>query len=76
MNHINLFLTKLDLRSSNKHVALENFLIYYTWKNIRKQLKKNKTKKIAPKWNDQFELLIIKELIDKTKNREKYQFLK
>ena len=25
----------LDLRSSNKHVALQNLSIYYTWKNIR-----------------------------------------
>ena len=23
----------LDLRSSNKHVALENLFIYYPWKN-------------------------------------------
>ena len=26
----------LDLRNSNKHVALQNLSIYYTWKNIRK----------------------------------------
>ena len=26
----------LDLRTSNKHVALQNLSIYYTWKNIRK----------------------------------------
>ena len=28
---------RLDLRSSNKHVALQNESIYHTWKNIRKQ---------------------------------------
>ena len=28
---------RLDLRSSNKHVALQNLSIYYTLKNIRKQ---------------------------------------
>ena len=28
---------RLDLKSSNKHAALQNFSIYYTWKNIRKQ---------------------------------------
>ena len=28
---------KLHLRSSNKHVALQNLAIQYTWKNIRKQ---------------------------------------
>ena len=47
---------RLDLRSSNKHVALQNLSIYYTWKNIRKQYKNNKLKIIAPTWNDNFEL--------------------
>ena len=46
----------LDLKSSNKHVALQNLSIYYTWKNIRKQYKKNKLKIIAPTWNDEFKL--------------------
>ena len=32
---------RLDLRSSDKHVALQNVSIYYTWKNIRKQYKNN-----------------------------------
>ena len=30
---------RLDLRSSNKDVALQNLPIYYTWKNIRKHYK-------------------------------------
>ena len=47
---------RLDLRGSNKHVALQNLSIYYTWKNIRKQYKNNKLKIIAPTWNDEFEL--------------------
>ena len=47
---------KLDLRSSNKHVALQNLSIYYMWKNIREQYKNNKLKRIAPMWNDEFEL--------------------
>ena len=46
---------RLDLRSSNKHVALQNFAIYYTWKNIRKQHKINKHKMIPPTWNHEFE---------------------
>ena len=46
----------LDLRSSSKHVALQNLLIYYMWKNIKKQYKNNKLKIIAPTWNDKFEL--------------------
>ena len=47
---------RLDLRSLNKHVALQNVSIHYTWKNIRKQYKSNKLKIIAPTWNDEFEL--------------------
>ena len=46
---------RLDLKSSNKHVALQNLFIYYTWKNT-KQYKNNKRKIIAPTWNDAFEL--------------------
>ena len=39
---------RLDLRSSDKHVALQNYYIYYAWKNIRRQYKNNKLKIIAP----------------------------
>ena len=38
----------LDLRSSDKHVALQNLTIYYTWKNITEQYKNNKLKIVAP----------------------------
>ena len=38
---------RLVLRSSDKHVALQNLSIYYTWKNIRKQYKNNKLKIIT-----------------------------
>ena len=48
---------RLDLRSSNQHVTLQNLSIYYTWKNIWKQYKNNKLKTLAPTWNDEFELL-------------------
>ena len=47
---------RLDLRSSNKHVALQYLLICSTWKNLRKQHKNNKLKIIATTWNDEFEL--------------------
>ena len=47
---------KLDLRRSNKHVALQNLSIYYVWKNVRKQHKNNKLKIIAPTWNDELGL--------------------
>ena len=35
---------RLDLRSSNEHVALQSLSLYYKWKNIRKQYKNNKLK--------------------------------
>ena len=57
MNSINLFPTcHLDVRNSDKHVALQNLSAHCTCKNIRKQYKDNKLKVIAPTWNDEFEL--------------------
>ena len=47
---------RLDLRSTDKHIALQNLSVHYTWKNIRKQYKNNKVKIIPPTWNDEFEL--------------------
>ena len=47
---------KLDLRRSNKYVALSNFSIYYTWKNIKNSYNNNKFKISAPTWNDKFDL--------------------
>ena len=38
----------LDLRSLNKHFALQNFSICYMWKNIIQQYK-NKIKRMFPK---------------------------
>ena len=49
---------RLDLRSWNKHFALQSLFVYYTWKNIRKQCKNNKLKIIARTWNDEFELTV------------------
>ena len=46
---------RLDLRSSDKHVALQKLSIYYTWKNVRKKYKNNNLKIIAPTWNDELE---------------------
>ena len=39
---------KIDLKRSDKYVALSNLRIYYTWKNIRKSYKNNKFKISAP----------------------------
>ena len=30
------FTDKIDLRKKHKYIALSNFSIYYTWKNIKK----------------------------------------
>ena len=48
---------RLALRSSNKHVAIQNLSIYYTWKSTIQHYKNNKLKIIAPTWNDEFQLL-------------------
>ena len=47
----------IELRRKDKYVALSNFSIYYTWKNIKNSYKNNKSKISAPKWNEEFELL-------------------
>ena len=39
---------RLDLRSLNTYIALQNLSVYYTWKNMRKQYKNNKLKIAAP----------------------------
>ena len=40
---------KLDLRRGEKSVALLNFSIYYTWKNIKSSYSNNKFKISAPR---------------------------
>ena len=47
---------KLDLRIGRKVIALSNFRIYYTWKNIKSSYNNNKFKISTPTWNDEFEL--------------------
>ena len=37
-------------------MALANLSIYYTWKNIKSEYKKDKFKISAPTWNDTFDL--------------------
>ena len=46
---------KINLKRSDKYVALSNLSIYYTWKNIKKSYN-NKFKISAPTWNQEFEL--------------------
>ena len=47
---------KINLKRSDKCIALLNLSIYYTWKNIKKSDKNNKIKISAPTWNEEFEL--------------------
>ena len=46
---------KINLKRSDKYIALSNLSMYYTWKNIKKSYKNNKFKISAPKWNEEFE---------------------
>ena len=48
--------SKLDLRLSEKVIALSNLSIYYACKNIKSTYNNNKFKISAPTWNDEFEL--------------------
>ena len=39
---------KINLKRSDKYVAVSNLSIYYTWKNIKKSYKNNELKTSAP----------------------------
>ena len=47
---------KLDVRRSQKSVALSNLSIYYTWKNIKSSYNNSKFKISAPTWSEEFKL--------------------
>ena len=47
---------KIDLKRKDKHIALSNLSIYYTWKDIKISYKNDKFKILAPTWNEEFEL--------------------
>ena len=47
---------KLDLRFGEKVIALSNFSIYNTWKNIKSTYNNNTFKMSPPTWNDEFDL--------------------
>ena len=47
---------KINLKRSDKYVALPNLSIYYTWKNIKKSHKNNKFKISPLTWNEESEL--------------------
>ena len=47
-------LDKINLKRSDKYVALSNLIIYYILKNMKKSYKNNKFKISAPAWNEEF----------------------
>ena len=49
-------LEKVNLKRSDKYIALLNLSIYYTWKKIKKSAKNNKFKITSLTWNEEFEL--------------------
>ena len=48
---------KMELKKSEKYIALSNLSIYYIWKNAKESYNNNKFKIPASTWNDEFELL-------------------
>ena len=48
---INL-LDKINLKRSDKYVALSNLSIYYAWQNIKKSYINRKFKILTPTWNE------------------------
>ena len=47
---------KINLKSSDKDIALQTLSIYCTWKNIKKVIQQHKFKISAPTWNEEFEI--------------------
>ena len=58
--HLNKFVynftDKLNLKNSNKSIALANLSISYTWKNVKSDYNNNKFKIPAPTWSDTFDV--------------------
>ena len=46
---------KINLKRSDKYVALSNLTMCYTWKAIKLWYKKNASKILAPTWNKEFD---------------------
>ena len=48
---------KINLKRSDKYVALSNLSIYYTWKSIKNLYKNNKFKISAPTWKERLDYI-------------------
>ena len=69
-------LDKINLKRSDEYVALLNFSIYYTWKNIKNSHKNNKFKISAPTWNEEFQLPDASYFVSDIQDYFKYLFKK
>ena len=49
-------LDEINLKGSDKYIALSNLSIYYAWRNIKKSYKNNKFKISAPMWSEELKL--------------------
>ena len=58
---------KLDLKNPNKNMALANFSIYCTWKNVKPTYNNNKFKISAPTWNEHLTYLMDRIIYQKYK---------
>ena len=67
---------KTYLKRSDKYVALSNFSIYNTWKNIKKSYRNNKFKISTPTWNEKFELPGGSNSVSNIQDYSKYNFKK
>ena len=47
---------KINPKRINEYIALSNLSIYYTWQNIKRIYRNNKSKKSVYWWNDKFKL--------------------
>ena len=50
------FADKINLKGSDKYVALSNLSMYCTWKDIKESYQTNKFKISAPTENEEFDL--------------------
>ena len=55
-NYYSILQIKINLKGSDKYVALSSFSMYYTWKNIKSSYKNNKFKMSSLTWSEKLDL--------------------
>ena len=63
---------KINLKRSDKYVALSNLSMYYTQKNIKKSYKNNQFKLSAPTQNEEFDLLDVSYYLSSIRDQFEY----